>query len=68
MEDMMNKGRQNKRPGEKHHMSIFNDQEILDIRRLYKEGKLSQIKLGKIYQCSSVTIHNIVNRKTWKHI
>lgn len=68
MKDMMGKGRQNKRPGEKHHMVKLTNEIVMEIRKRYVEEKLSQIQLGKLYNCSSITIHNIVKRKSWKHI
>ncbi len=68
MNDMMQKNRQNKRPGEKHHTSIFMDEDIVEIRRLWDSGENTQASIARKYNAGIATIHNIVKRKTWKHI
>lgn len=54
--------------GDKHHNAKFTDSQIIDIRKIYAEGKTSHKKLGKIYSVSANTIKDIVNGKTWKHL
>ena len=70
--DMINKGRdefsKNKVKGEKHHKTTLNSKNVLEIRRRYNAGELSQGQLGKIYNVSQVTVGRIVNRDTWAHI
>lgn len=68
MNDMMKKNRQNKRPGALHHMTNFTEKEIIEIRRLWKEGLETQTGLSRKYKVGLSTIHNIVRRKTWAHI
>jgi hypothetical protein len=68
MKDMISKNRQDKRPGEKHHVSIFLNENIYEIRRLWDEGLETQAGLARKYGASLTCIHNIVRRKTWKHL
>lgn len=53
--------------GQDHPMSKFNNKDILNIRKLHKEG-LTNIEIGKIYKTSYKNIWRIVNNKRWKHI
>lgn len=46
---------------------LFKD-EVLEIRRLYATGKITQTLLGKIFDISTPTISMIVNRKRWQQI
>lgn len=54
--------------GEKNTRSILNEQQVLEIRRLYeKEGK-TNLELSKIYNMNPPAIWKIIHRYTWKHI
>ena len=50
-----------------HHSKVTAEQ-VLEIRRLYKEGGHTHASLGKIYNVKRGTITQIINRKCWKHI
>jgi hypothetical protein len=68
MDDMISKNRQNKRPGESHHLTKLKEEDIMEIRRLWDSGNETQKGIGIKLGIPGVTIHNIVRRKTWKHI
>lgn len=68
MNDMKLKMRQYRPEGELHGQSKFSDSDILKIREEYATGSISQAKLAKKYAMSLTSAHNIVTRKSWKHI
>ena len=41
---------------------------VIAIRRMIKEGKLTQRELAFIYDVTTKTVSNIVNRKTWRNL
>ena len=42
--------------------------DVQSIRQIYEEQNISQKALAERYNVSPMTIHNIVTRKTWKHV
>ena len=68
MKDMVERDRQYHPLGELHKMSKFKDENILEIRALYASGKYSQADLSRKYEVCGPCIHNIVKRKSWKHL
>jgi len=68
MRDMKDKNRQNKRPGEKHHLTKFSDQDVINIRKLWDTGKFSQRELYERYKVSAACMCNIIRGNTWKHL
>jgi hypothetical protein len=68
MKDMISKNRQNKRPGELHHINIMKNEDIIEMRNLWDSGKETQTSLARKFKCSLTNAHNIVKRKSWKHI
>lgn len=52
--------------GEKHHQAKLKDIQILEIRHIYAEGKLSQRELAKKFDVTQATIYRIVNNKSRK--
>lgn len=66
----MAKGRHNYRThhGSKHGMSIFTEEIVLEIRRLYAAEEMTQVALGQRYNTTQTNISNIVSRKSWRHI
>lgn len=66
-DDKMKKKR-NKNPiGEKHGMAKLKEKDVLEIRRLYKEGYSSR-KIGRKFNAGKSTILRIVRRNNWNHI
>jgi group I intron endonuclease len=49
-------------------MSKLTKEQVLDIRRLYAEGKTYQKDLAKTYGVSRECIGQIVRKKVWRHI
>lgn len=67
LQDMIKKGRASRLKGENAGRAKLKEKDVLDIRRMYIEGKrLSD--MAKIYNVTSTSILYICNRKNWKHI
>lgn len=54
--------------GEKNRQAKLTESKVIDIRKCYQTGKISQSQLAKKYNVYQSTIGSIVNRKTWTHI
>ncbi len=54
--------------GEKNYRAKLTKVDILDIRKEYTKGGITQKKLGERYGVRQDTISSIINRKRWKHI
>jgi hypothetical protein len=67
-QDAIKKGRAYKAKGENHGLSIFNNNQIIEIREKYTIGKYTQQQLADEYNTTRGYIHKIINRKIWKHI
>jgi hypothetical protein len=46
----------------------FNDEDIVEIRRLYDEEHLSQYKIASLYNVTRSAIQQIVNNSTYKGV
>jgi hypothetical protein len=46
----------------------LNEQQVLEIREMYKGKGMSYRQLAKKYKVSFATIRDIITRKTWTHI
>ena len=55
------------RVGSKNGRANLTDEQVIEIRRLYKEG-MTQKELSVKYNVGWSTIHNIVFNLTWKHL
>lgn len=53
--------------GERAGNAKLTEKKVLKIRKLHKEG-MQQRQLGKMFCITEMAIHNVVHRKTWKHI
>jgi hypothetical protein len=53
--------------GSRNGAARLTNRQVQKIRRLYHKG-YTQKELAKLYGMSTVAIHKIVTRKTWKHI
>jgi len=73
VKDKMDKGRhkvgsgENAVKGEHHHKAKLKNEDIIKIRKLHQEG-VKATKLASKYNVDRVSIHNIVSRRTWKHL
>jgi len=54
--------------GIKNGRAKLTEEQVLEIRRLYKTGDYSQTALGKMFGVGQDLISRIINRKKWKHI
>jgi hypothetical protein len=54
--------------GEDHGLSRLKKEQIVQIRKIYSEGNITQRKLATIFDVTQGTIGSIINRKTWKAI
>ena len=54
--------------GENHWSHILNDNDILEIRKLYSMGNMNQREIGNKYGIDQSHVSYIVNRKLWGHI
>lgn len=54
--------------GENNGRAKLKNNDISEIRQLYKNHKLTQTKLGKKFGVSQAQIGLIVNNKSWKHL
>jgi group I intron endonuclease len=46
----------------------LDEQKVLFIRAIYKEGFLNQLEISKRYNIPTGTVNHIISRYTWKHI
>lgn len=57
--------------GEEHHLAVMNDDKVLELRRLWEEGKDQYgftTKIARQFNISEGTARLIVSGKTWKHL
>lgn len=54
--------------GESHGCAKLTKAQVIEIRRRHAQDKTSNYRLGIEFNVNPGTIHDIVNRKTWKHI
>lgn len=48
--------------------AILTETDVIEIRRLWKTGRYTQIKLGQLFNASNSNISQIVKRQAWTHI
>lgn len=53
--------------GSKHGNSKLKESDVLDIRKMYEQGK-KIFEISRNYEVSQGCISDIVNKRTWKHI
>ena len=54
--------------GEAHPRSKLTKQQVIEIRRRYKEGGITYANLGSVYGMSKRTIEHIVRGRSWQHV
>lgn len=64
--DILNRPTRNSQ-GENNVKAILSEEDVLKIRRLYREGK-TQVELCLLYNMNKPAIWKIVHNYTWKHI
>jgi hypothetical protein len=53
--------------GERHHNSKLSKNDILEIRKLRKNGMVFR-EIGEIYKISMTVAHGICAKKRWSHV
>lgn len=66
MQDCVAKGRFTR--GENVHSSRLTEKDVVEIRRKYANGDISQRQLARDYNMGSRAIHCVVHRIKWKHV
>lgn len=54
--------------GEKAGAAKITEQDVKEIRKLYKTGEHTQAELGEMFGITQSAIHLIICRKNWKHV
>ena len=67
MDDMYGKGRGKKASGEKLPQTKLSESKVLQIKTLIRDG-FKNPEIGRQFDVSTATIHNIRHNKVWKHI
>jgi len=65
LRDSVSKGRAAIAPGVAHHLAKLNLSKAQKIKALYAKGDISQVKLGKLFGVSQMTVSLIVQNKRW---
>jgi hypothetical protein len=65
--DMVRKGRQNAPRGERNNLSKRTVEEVLEIRRLRREG-MSCAEIAVIFNTDRTSVWSIDKRRCWKHL
>jgi len=68
MQDKAQKGRASHLYGERHPKHRLNNDDVKQIRTLYKTGLYTQQKIANLFNISRIAIEHVVNYRTWKHI
>lgn len=64
----LNKHPEKRKLGEDCLWSKLKEEQVIEIRRLHKEQKISAYRLAKMFGVSKFCTLQIIRRKTWKHI
>ncbi len=54
--------------GEQQPAAKLSEAQVLEIRRIAREGQYSQKKIARMFGVCQMTISHIVSRSTWKHV
>jgi len=68
MQDMIRKDRRKPCKGEGHPITNLSNQKVLEIRKLWLEGSMTQLEIAKRFSVRTPAIWKIVHRYTWTHI
>ena len=66
MDHMVERGRSLR--GSKNPLSKVTEDQVKEIRKLYKETKISQQKLAERYGIDQTVVSRIILHKSWKHV
>lgn len=68
MADMVAKGRGANAAGENNNMNKLTEAQVIEIRRRYAAGDVSQRELGEEFGVTNSAISHITRRRRWKHV
>lgn len=70
MADMDAKGRRVTRApkGSRHHAAILSESDVHQIRRQYRDERVTYVDLANRFGVSKITIGAVVRRQNWRHI
>lgn len=68
MIDCVKKGRHGQKKGELSSNAKLKEHQILEIRKLYAKGDITQPELAKMFGTTRPNINSILHRQSWKHI
>lgn len=54
--------------GERHAQSKLTKEQVLEIRKIYSKGGLTQKQVGEKFGIDQTHVSDIVNKKSWSHI
>jgi hypothetical protein len=68
VQDSLRHGSLHPAKGNEHCCAKLNEDKVREIRRRWDAGGVSQQTLGAAYGVKQPTVHDVVNRVTWKHV
>ncbi len=68
MGDMRAKGRERHLVGSDHQNAKLSEEDVAEIRRLYKGQRGQMVDLARRYGVGKTTIRRIIDRESWKHV
>lgn len=69
--DMIAAGRQSRKPtifGEAHYRAKLSEQNVFEIRSLYRSGSATQRELAALFGISKTSVSGVINGRSWRHI
>lgn len=54
--------------GERHWRCLLTAEQVIEIRKRYRNGETNKQQLAAIYSVSDGTIRSLLSRKSWRHI
>jgi hypothetical protein len=66
--DMWRKGRAKLPRGDSHWKRVLNSETVMEIRKRYALGGISQSALARSLGLARVTVHKVINRTAWTHV
>lgn len=54
--------------GERHGRHILTEDQVLEIRKRFAQGKINKSRLAKEYNIPRTTISRVILRNTWRHL
>ena len=68
VKDMIHKGRRSDTKGNANGHAKINDQDVIEIKRLFHEDKLNQTQISQLYPINNRMISRIITGQAWSHI